>query len=535
MTDADSAEEVVDVVVIGGGVAGLLAARQLAHLGQSVLLVEERPVLGGFVARHEVAGIALDAGAESFAVRKGTVAGLATDLGLGDDIVTPDAAGAWVTWNGGAAPLPAAGVLGIPGSPLADDVRRILGWGGSLRAYLDRLMPLVRVRAETDLGDIVRRRMGQKVLDRLVTPVVAGVHSADPGVVDVHAVAPGLTQAMTTQGSLSGAVMALREQAPAGSLVQGIAGGVYRLVEALEADCRFYGVQIRTGTRAATVTRVGDGTSVPDATTGAVPDAGAEAASPASRPSGSDWRVELESVPAASADGEPDAAAASRTAVSTRAVLVASGFRGGLRLLGEILPEVVPPADAWPEPASVTLATIVIDDARLDAHPRGTGVLVGAGTPGVTAKALTHSSAKWRWLADSLPAHRHVLRLSYGRGGSAGAASGTSANGSAATAAPEVTLATALEDARALLGVPLSEAAVAGFAVTRWNDSLAFATVGHKTRVRRLFAGVDLVPGLDVTGAWVAGTGLAATVEQAKAVASGLASELRGERRPSRP
>lgn len=496
--DADL-PDAVDVVVIGGGVAGLVAARQLAHLGQSVLLVEERPSLGGFVARHEVAGIALDAGAESFAIRKGTVAALATELGLGEDIVTPDAAGAWVTWNGGAAPLPAAGVLGIPGSPLADDVRRIVGWSGSLRAYLDRLMPLLRVRSETDLGDIVRRRMGRKVLDRLVTPVVAGVHSADPGVVDVHAVAPGLTQAMTTQGSLSGAVMALREQAPAGSLVQGIAGGVHRLVEALEADCRFYGVRIHTATRAGAVSRAGD--------------AGADAAADVDAPR---WRVEL----AGSAAAAP-AAEATTTArtVTAKAVLVATGFRGGLRLLGEIAPEVLPPADAWPEPASVTLATIVIDEPRLDAHPRGTGVLVGDGTPGVWAKALTHSSAKWRWLADALPMHRHVLRLSYGRGHGA---------------APEVNRARALEDAGALLGVPLAEASVAGFALTSWNDSLAFATVGHKARVRQLLAGVDEVPGLDVAGAWVAGTGLAATVEQARVVASGLAAELRGDHRVPR-
>jgi oxygen-dependent protoporphyrinogen oxidase len=538
--ESSALPDAVDVVVIGGGVAGLVAARQLAHLGQSVLLLEERPVLGGFVARHEVAGVALDAGAESFAIRKGTVAGLATDLGLGDDIVTPDAAGAWVTWNGGTAPLPAAGVLGIPGSPLADDVRRILGWGGSLRAYLDRLMPLVRVRTETDLGDIVRRRMGQKVLDRLVTPVVAGVHSADPGVVDVHTVAPGLTQAMTTQGSLSGAVMALREQAPAGSLVQGIAGGVYRLVEALEADCRYYGVQIRTRTRAATVARAVEAGPVTDAAAPGDPDAGGttSAADPM-------WRIELESAVAeGEGEGEGETATAddaSGRTIAARAVLLATGFRGGLRLLGEIAPEVLPPAASWPEPASVTLATIVVDEPRLDAHPRGTGVLVGEGTPGVAAKALTHSSAKWRWLADSLPAHRHVLRLSYGRGhaaaGASGAeiagaeASGAGASGTPASVAPEVTLATALHDAGALLGVPLAPGSVAGFAVTPWNDSLAFATVGHKARVRLLLAGVEAVPGLEVAGAWVAGTGLAATVEQARVTASGLAAHLRGERR----
>ncbi len=494
-----------DVVVVGGGVAGLVAARQLARLGHSVVLLDERAELGGFVGTHEVAGVELDSGAESFATRKGTVAALVTELGLGDDIVVPDRRGAWVAWEGGAAPLPAAGVLGIPGVPLADDVRRVIGWRGSLRAYLDRLMPLLRVRTETDLGDIVRRRMGRLVLERLVTPVVAGVHSADPSVVDVHTVAPGLTQAMTVQGSLSGAVMALREQAPAGSQVQGIVGGMYRLIEALEADCGFFGVEIRRGARVAAVERNDD---------------------PTHR-----WRVRPEGGVEGGDGGE----------LLARAVVVATGFRPGLGLLDQAgagkaslgATAALPGVGDWPAPASVTLATLVVDEPRLDEAPRGTGVLVAQGTPGVGAKALTHSTAKWRWLADALPAHRHVLRLSYGRRGAAtDAGAGRVAEGRADTApdsAPEQSA--ALADASALLGVELDPASVRGFSVVRWDDSLAFATVGHKARVRQTLAAVKEVPGLDVVGAWVSGTGLAATVEHAKETASALAAELRGDRR----
>lgn len=504
------------VIVLGGGIGGLVAARRLAHLGNEVTLIEREPTLGGLVASREVAGIRIDTGAESFATRKGTVAQLAIELGLGTDIVEPDPEGAWLRWDDDAAPLPKTGLLGIPGSPLADDVRRIVGWRGSLRAYCDRLLPVLRVRKETNLGDIVRRRMGRLVLDRLVTPVVAGVHSADPSTVDVQAVAPGLTQNMTTQGSLSGAVMALREMAPAGSQVQGIRGGMARLVDALVADCEKYGVRIRTSREVLGV---------------AAGEAGGWDVAVAAVPADVDTAAEHgDGAGAATAAGRVTAdAPATGEALHADAIVIATGFRAGLRLLGQTgvgsSGPAVPGPSAWPEPSSVTIATLVIDDARLDAHPRGTGVLVAPGTPGIGAKALTHSSAKWAWLAESLPAGRHVVRLSYGR---------READDLVTPTDPPVDQASALSDAGALLGLDLQPSSVVGFATTEWPASLAFATVGHKARVKQTLRAVAEVPGLDVVGAWVSGTGLAATVEHAITTASALAAELRGARRLDR-
>jgi oxygen-dependent protoporphyrinogen oxidase len=71
------------------------------------------------------------------------------------------------------------------------------------------------------------------VLDRLVTPVAGAIHSAHPNDLDIDVVAPRLRTAMLSEGSLAKAVLTLREAAPAGSAVQGLAGGLFQIVDAL--------------------------------------------------------------------------------------------------------------------------------------------------------------------------------------------------------------------------------------------------------------------------------------------------------------
>src|SRR5688500_4530579 len=85
-----------DFTVIGGGVAGMVVARRLAMGGASVRLVEASDRLGGTVSRHTLAGLELDAGPESYATRGGSVAALATELGLGGDLVAPTGESAWL-------------------------------------------------------------------------------------------------------------------------------------------------------------------------------------------------------------------------------------------------------------------------------------------------------------------------------------------------------------------------------------------------------------------------------------------------------
>ncbi|HYI50839.1 MAG TPA: FAD-dependent oxidoreductase [Microbacterium sp.] len=336
------------MIVIGAGVAGLVVARDLARAGIAVSVIEASDRVGGQLASIRIAGLELDAAAESFATRGGAVVDLASELGLAGDVVLPRDSPAWlVDARGRAHPLPAASVLGIPADPRARDVVIAIGRRAAWRATLDAVMPLRRPEAYLSLGDLVRRRMGARVRDGLVAPVVRGVYSTTPDALSVALASPGLAGALRSSRSLAAAVASLRAASPAGSQVAGLRGGVHGLAIALERDARAAGAHIVLDSRVVRADAVGVVLSSGEHLRGHVVSAAAEVGGPALR---------------------------------TR---------------------------------TITVATAVVDSPELDRAPRGTGALIEEGVAGIAARAFTHSSAKWAWLADELPGGRHVVRLSY--------------------------------------------------------------------------------------------------------------------------
>lgn len=446
------------VVVIGGGVGGLVAALELAKVGMPVTVLEGSDRVGGVVRSAEVAGLRLDVGAESFATRGGTVRALVDELGLGDDVVTPSTHGAWVTGlpGGGAAPLPKGGVLGIPDNPWDPSVRRIIGWGGAWRAYLDRLRPPLTIGHDRSLGTLVRNRMGAKVLDRLVAPVTTGVYSARPDDIDVDIAAPGLNAALTRAGSLSGAVADLRggRQVAPGGAVAGLDGGMSRLVDALLVRLADLGAEVRLEAPVTAIDRVGDG-----------------------------WMIRAD---------EP---------IPADVVVVAVPEAEARRLLVPI----VPALDPRPAPAPVVeIVTLVLAASALDAHPRGNGVLTVPHSS--RAKALTHASAKWDWVARQAGDGVHVVRVSFGAQGEAPATEDLDDTDAADLA---------LSEAAALLGVPLERAQLRGAHRERYVQSQPGSVLGRAAATAAARGAIHAVPGLGAVGAWLAGTGLAQVVPDA--------------------
>lgn len=489
-------------VVVGGGISGLVAARELAISGHRVQLHEAAAAFGGCVGVHEVAGLRLDAGAESFATRSTAVADLLGELGLGDDIVTPEPGGAWLYLKRGgeniAQPLPATGILGIPGDPWAEEVRSAVGRAGALRAAADLITPVSRkiTEGQMSLGALVRSRMGSAVLENLVTPVVSGVHSADPETLDVDAIAPGLRAAVLKHGSLARAVAAMRAAAPAGSAVASVAGGMNRLTAALLEDLKSAGVELHANSRVEALAPAGDSTGF------RVLLAAPAAAAASVRPGKAEKHEKQERHEKAA---KAEAPAAPREVLAERVVL-ATGGTVAIDLLAGI--DTAFAAHRPAAGAGISLVTLVIDKPELDDAPRGTGLLVAPTVDNVGAKALTHATAKWQWLGDESGPGSHVLRLSYGRLNDVASALVNADDDSLRNAA--------LADASVLLGMEITAGDVLGFDVVRYSGALPFATTGHAARVAAIRGIAATHPGLELVGAWLAGTGLASVVNDTR-------------------
>lgn len=469
-------------VVVGGGLAGLVTAWSLARDGHEVELLESGGRLGGALASQVVCGLPLNAGAEGFAITTPVVFELLEELGLGDQVVSPRSGRSWIQNVRGAFPSPATSYLGIPANPLAPDVVAVIGQDAAHHAAGDAMMPPgLGYRPGISLGEYVTIRMGRAVRDLLCEPVVGGVHSTHPDLLELDSIAPTLHAAVLEHGSLQAAVGAIRghsgQRRTAGAAIAGLLPTMDVLPQALTDQFLAAGGRLRLRAAATSVMPryVQDVPTVPH-----------------------HWDVALA--------GE---------VLETDAVVLATPVEVTRRLLAGVPPvaESIPSAPSSP----IALATMVIDDERLDAAPRDNGVLVAAHTPGIVAKALTHVTAKWehvrRAAEESAPGrHRHVLRLSYGRSGNLVPTR---------SELPDL----ALNDARRIMGLHFERESIVGFDQVRWNQTMVQARPGHQDALQEVAGRLASCPGLAITGAWLAGTGIAAVTSHARRVAAHLTGD----------
>ncbi|WP_394216518.1 protoporphyrinogen oxidase [Brachybacterium vulturis] len=454
------------VLVIGGGLAGLLAARRHQRAGRRVVLLEASGTVGGAIAEAglpEAAAVTVNTGAEAYATASGAVDALLAELGLEQRIVAPrEGLGSRVVSEAGVHRAPGASVLGVPGRPFAADVRAVLGRAGALRAGLERFLPASYGAGDgATVAEVVRRRLGRRVLERLVAPVVGGVLSADPATLEFATASPQLSRGLAEHGSLTAAVKRLRGRstASAGTRVRSLSPTMAVLPRTLQARILAAGGILRTGVEVVGIERSAGRWQVL---------------------TGRDERLEADHLVLAC---PPDTA------------------RDLLREAAPAVARAIPQAPS----AAVRLVALVLEAPALDARPAGTGALVAPGTAGIRAKALTHASAKWEHvqqaLAEALPTARspHLLRLSYGRPGEQ-------------LPAREEIVDLALADASRILGTPLSRTQLRAAEVIDWGRAMRQPLPGHRAGLDALTGLLAQQPSLELVGSWRAGTGIDAIV-----------------------
>jgi oxygen-dependent protoporphyrinogen oxidase len=351
------------IAVVGGGIAGLAAAYELRD--HDVTVVDGATRLGGKLATAEVGGLEVDAGAEAFLARVPEALDLATAVGLGDELVNPDAASASVWSRGRLRPLPQRTVFGVPSS--VRSLAGVLSPAEVARAGLDLLLPGGEPGHDVAVGHLVRRRLGGAVVDRLVDPLLGGVYAGRADQLSARATMPQLAQ---VPGSLVRAARAAVPDGPAAPVFATVRSGLgvfaRRVADATGAAV-FSGRLVRRLERTATGFRVVHGATV-------------------------DEQV-----------------------LEVDAVVVAVPAAPAARLLGDVVPAAAMELGAI-ESASLAIVTTVW--ARSDAATAvtGSGYLVPA-VAGRPVKAVTLSSQKWAHVGtDDLV----VARASIGRHGDTG-------------------------------------------------------------------------------------------------------------------
>lgn len=106
----------MNVVVVGGGLSGLVAAHDLACAGVPTVVLERAPRWGGQIWTASVNGFVMELGAEGYAAGRRAVRDLCEELGLTDRLVSQQGTTAFELHDGQLVPLPpgrAAELVGI--------------------------------------------------------------------------------------------------------------------------------------------------------------------------------------------------------------------------------------------------------------------------------------------------------------------------------------------------------------------------------------------------------------------------------------
>jgi protoporphyrinogen/coproporphyrinogen III oxidase len=483
------------VAVVGAGIAGLAAAFFLRDVPCRVTVLEGSPRLGGKLSVSEIAGVAVDEGAEALLARRPEGTGLAAAVGLAGQLAWPGATAARIWSRGRMRPLPRGQFMGVPADLAELAASGLVSPAGLARARQDLHLPATGRDGDVPVAGYVAARFGQEVVDRMVDPLLAGVYAGRAEDLSFEATLPALAAESRRHASLAAA---------AAALLPGPAGDESTMPPRARPAGNHGTAPPATGASPVFTTLAAGLGTLPGAVAAA---SGACVRTSAmvrglARAAGG-WRLTVGSAHDKEyllADAVVLAAPATPAA---RLLAGAPGASAAVTALQEI------------RYASMAIATLAYPAAAFPGPLEGSGYLVPA-ADGHPVKAVTFSTVKWPHLRDAA-AGLAIVRCSLGRIGEEALLQSADEELAAGAAAD-------LAAATGARGAPVASR------VTRWGGGLPQYTVGHLDRVARIRAAVASQPGLAVCGAAYDGIGIPACVATAQAAAGQIAEYLRDGR-----
>lgn len=227
-----------NVVIVGGGIAGLSAAYDLARAGIPHTLFEKTPRLGGVIETRTQDGCVLELGPDSFISQKPEALALIKELGLEGEVIGSNdhQRTTHILKHGKLVPLPEGVMMIVPTKVMPMVKSNLLGWGTKIGMGFE-LLRRPKKYPDRSVAEFVVDHFGQETLDYLAEPLLSGVYGGDPHELSINSVLPRFVDMETKTGSLGRAVMSAKRppSSPGNSLFKTLASGLGTMIDALAA------------------------------------------------------------------------------------------------------------------------------------------------------------------------------------------------------------------------------------------------------------------------------------------------------------
>ena len=443
----------VETLVVGAGISGLAYAHARGASADCVVL-EAADQAGGLVRTTSAEGWRFEDGPEALPGNARAARALTEALDLGVSSAPRAASKRYLCLAGR--------LHEIPGSAEDLSTSTIV----SFQAKLRLLAEPTRAKGEAldgSIADFARHRLGPEALDRLVDPLVAGIHAGDPEQLSLRACFPEVVRWVEEHGSLLAALKA-KPRTPPGAKKEGDAlwrpaGGMQRLTDAL---ARVLEGRLRLATRVVALEHASAGFRVRDA---------------------------------------------GGTTYAARRVVLALPFRAAHALLASVAPEA---SEALGSMQAESLVSVAHGYRRTDVEHAldGFGFLVPKQEGGIVLGTLFSST-----LDPSCAPAGHVLLRSLLGGARAP---------DAVKLDDEQLLAHVERECRAPLGL---QRAPFFTRVTRWDHAIPRYDLEHPRRQEILAS--SLPPGLALLGNYARGLGIGGLVARAEELARAHVDDVR--------